>query len=201
MKPFDDQVREYRDTASSISLLSTNTDTYFSDVYGVSGSGGVEKFLDNYINGKIYTGEYLTDSKVDKEHKFINRYPLFLFIDQQRMGDTTILRSLDLNVIPPDQRGQILMRIFNQFYQLIKENQKNVPNSQQPLRLTLAFLGTLLNGTGYSYALTGFKKTYFKGVKVVNYTDWCKIPYLSESMIQGLPINSIYSDYRSKLNP
>jgi hypothetical protein len=104
-------------------------------------------------------------------------------------------------VIPPDQRGQVLARIFNQFFQLIKENQYNLPNSQQPLRLPLSSLGTLLGGTGYSYALTGFKKTYLRGIKVVDYKDWCKIPYLSESMIQGLPINSIYSDYRSKLNP
>jgi hypothetical protein len=201
VKTFDEQVKEYRNTASSISLLSSNTDSYFSEVYGISGSGGEEPFMDIYINGKIYTGEYLTNSKVGEGNKFINRYPLFLFIDQQRVGDTTILRSLDLNVIPPDQRGQVLARIFNQFFQLIKENQYNLPNSQQPLRLPLSSLGTLLGGTGYSYALTGFKKTYLRGIKVVDYKDWCKIPYLSESMIQGLPINSIYSDYRSKLNP
>ena len=201
MKTFEEQVKEYRNTASSISLLSTNTDSYFSEVYGVSGSGGEEQFLDNYINGKIYTGEYLTDSKVGKKHRYINRYPLFLFIDQQRVGDTTILRSLDLNIIPPDYRGQILMRIFSQFYQLIKENQEGIPNSQQPLRLSLSSLPALLNGTGYSYALTGFKKTYLRGVKIVNYKDWCKIPYLSEALVQGLPVNSIYNDYRSKLNP
>lgn len=200
MKTFEEQVKDYRKGSSSISSLSSDTDVYFSERYGVNGIGGEEKFYDTYLNGKIYTGEYLTNSEISGKIKYINRYPLFLFIDEERRGDLTVLRSIDLNVIPPDYRGKILMRIFDQFYSVIRENSEKVPNSQQPFKLPITSLKNLLNGTGYSKALTGFKKGYMRNIKIVDYQDWCKIPYLSDSTIQGLPINTIYNDYRSKLN-
>ena len=60
-------------------------------------------------------------------------------------------------------------------------------------------LQILLNGTGYKTAVTGFKRQHLSNVKVLDYTDWVRIPYISISRIRGLPIEQIYTSYRSKL--
>ena len=54
-------------------------------------------------------------------------------------------------------------------------------------------------GTGYNTSFTGFKYRFMKDVKWISYSDWAKLPFLKYSSIQGLSINEIYTNYRSKL--
>lgn len=199
MKSFEQQVKDYKEEASSLSALSNITNQFFKEKYGISGKGGKEKIQPIFIPGKIYTGEYLTKNSVSDRIKYINRYPIFIFLGEEKTKSGVILKSIDLNVIPPDYRGQILLKIFDQFYSTIQENENNIKGNQIPIKLTGDILSRLLTGTGYSFAVTGFKKEEFRGMKIIDYLDWCKIPYFSDPLIQGLPLNSIYSEYRSKL--
>ncbi len=199
MKPFEQQIKDYREGVPSLSALSDATNKFFKEKYGIEGKGGKEKIGSFLIPGKIYTGEYATNSRISDKIRYINRYPLFIFLGEEEIKSGKILKSIDLNIIPPDYRGQILLRLFNQFYDKIKDNETNIPGDQIPIQLNGNVLSRLLEGTGYSFAVTGFKKENFRSIKTVDYLDWCKIAYLSDSFIQGLPLNSIYSEYRSKL--
>jgi len=124
---------------------------------------------------------------------------MFLFISEEKIGNETICKVIDLNVIPPDFRGEILTKIFDFYFQKISENSKTPNSNQQSLNLDGKSLQILLDGTGYKTSVTGFKRQYLSNVKVVDYTDWVRIPYISISSIQGLPIEQIYTSYRSKL--
>lgn len=200
MKSFEEQVKEYRASASSLSSLSSETNSYFKEKYGLNSNGGEEKFISDFIPGKIYTGEYLTKTEISSRVKYINRYPTFFFIGSEKLGSGVILKSIDFSVIPPEYRGQIIMRLFNQFFGTISQNENNMPSSQEAIRISSLDLNNLLNGTGYQTSVTGFKREYLRGIKIIDYLDWCKIPYLSDFSVQGLPLNTIYNDYRSKLN-
>jgi hypothetical protein len=200
MKTFLEQIKDYKNSAQSISKLSDLTNKYYEDRYGIKGSGGNEKFDGVFIPGKIYVGEYLTKSKISPLLRYINRYPTFLFIGYANVNNEKVLKSIDLNVIPPDKRGTILLRVFENFYNEIVRNNNNLGFTQIPLILHSNSLKDLLKNTGYSYSMTGFKRKYIKSIKIIDYMDWCKLPYLSNAIIQGLSINQIYNEYRSKLN-
>ncbi len=199
MKSFEDQIKDLRKSTQSISSLSQEANELFVTKYSPSGKGGEETF-NSFLSGKIYFSEYLTPSKISDSIKFINRYPVFLFLSEEKIGNDTICKVIDLNIVPPEFRGQILKIIFDLYYQKIKENQSQIPTNQQSLELNGKTISALLSETGYSFAVTGFKKQYLRNIKVVDYKDWVKLPYLSVANIQGLPLNSIYTIYRSKLN-
>jgi hypothetical protein len=199
VKPFEEQIKDLRKSSPSISSLSEESNNFFIEKYSLNGKGGDEKFS-SFISGKVYLAEYLTPSKISDKIPFINRYPLFLFLSEEKFNDEIICKVIDLNIIPPDFRGQILKSIFDFYFDKIKSNESQIPSNQQSLGLDGKALSLLLKDTGYSYAVTGFKKQYLRNIKVVDYADWVKIPYLSVSSIQGLPQNSIYTIYRSKLN-
>jgi len=38
-----------------------------------------------------------------------------------------------------------------------------------------------------------------KNINWVDYSDWCKLPFVKYTSVQGLPGNEIYTNYRSKL--
>lgn len=198
MKTFTEQIGELRESSQSVSSLSTEINKYITGKYSPRGKGGPEDFK-SFLSGKIYFAEYSTPTKLSDSVKYINRYPMFLFISEEKIGSETICKVIDLNVIPPDFRGEILMKIFDFYFQKISENLKTPNANQQSLNLDGKSLQILLDGTGYKTSVTGFKRQYLSNVKVVDYTDWVRIPYISISSIQGLPIEQIYTSYRSKL--
>ncbi len=198
MKNIEDQIKQLRDSFPSISSISTDSDNIFFDKYRSDKSVGKIKFDGTFVPGLIYCAEYFTKNKPSKSHPFIDRRPLFLFLKTDKYLNGEILVSLNLNTIPPDLRGEIIVKIWNQFSSIINENSKN--KSSQPIANIYNSLKILLNGTGWQNSLTGFKKEYIRNVNVVDYEDWVRIAYLNNFQIEGQSISSIYNDYRSKLN-
>lgn len=201
MKTFDEQIKNLRGQFSSISQISSDSNSLFADKYGPLGKGGSTIFDGTYLPGKIYQGEYYTKTRVSDKHPYINRNPLFFFIKQEKTKNGDILVSLDLNVIPPDYRGNIFFKLWNQYGSILGDNDKNPQTSQIPIPNLSASFKSLLRGTGWQNSLTGFKKDFMKNVKVVDYADWVRIPYLSDTSIEGQGVSEIYNSYRSKLNP
>ncbi len=198
MKSLDEQIKELRNSFPSVASISTDSNKLFKEKYGSDKPGGEKKFDGNFIPGLIYSADYLTKSQPSKNHPFIDRKPLFLFVKSDRYLNGEILVSLDLGIIPPDFRGEIISKIWEQFSPLISENAKSI--SSQPILDLYNSLRIILNGTGWQNSLTGFKREYVGNIKVVDYSDWVRIPYLSDFKIEGQSIPSIYNDYRSKLN-
>jgi hypothetical protein len=200
MKSFEDQIKALRGEFSSTSQISTDSNSYYLKKYGPEGTGGSMEFNGTFVPGKFYTCEYKTKTRVSDAHPFIDRYPLFIFLKKEKYKDTSIMISIDLNVIPPDYRGNILFKLWDQYYSLFKENSNTTYNSQLPITNILNSFKRLLEGTGWKTSLTGFKSEFISGVKVVDYEDLVRIPYLSDFRIEGQSVNGIYNDYRSKLN-
>jgi len=200
MKSFEDQIKDLRRGFSSVSQISSDSNSYFLEKYGPNGSGGSMEFNGTFIPGKVYTCEYKTKTRVSNSHPFIDRSPLFIFLKKERYKDTSIMVSVDLNVIPPNYRGNILSKIWEQYYLLFKDNDSIAYNSQLPISNISDSFKRILSGTGWKTSLTGFKAEFISGVKVVDYKDWVRIPYLSDFRIEGQSVNGIYNDYRSKLN-
>lgn len=199
MKTFLEQLKQLKEKSQSISALSSEVNAYISKKYGANSKGGDESFKD-FVSGKIYFSEYITPTRLSDKVRYINRYPLFLFVSEERIDNETICKVLDLNVIPPEYRGNILTKIFDHYFQKINENSEDPNSAQQSLGLNGIALQSLLKDTGYQSSVTGFKKKYLINPKVVDYKDWVRIPYISISSIQGLPVEQIYTSYRSKLN-
>jgi len=198
VKIFLDQIQDLKKTSQSISFLSSEVNDFIIKKYGPNAKGGIEDFK-TFLSGKIYFAEYSTPTKLSDKIKYINRYPLFLFISEEKIGNESILKVIDLNVIPPDLRGNILTKIFDFYFQTIKENENKPNSNQQSLNLNGPALQILLKDTGYKSAVTGFKRQHLSKIKVVDYLDWVRIPFISIANVQGMPIEQIYTSYRSKL--
>lgn len=199
MKSFRDQISEYLSTSQSVSSLSSKTDALIIEKYSPKGSGGKEIFSGKFIPGKIYVSKYNTNTKINEKIRWINRFPFFFFLSEEKIGDEIIIKAIDLNITPPEYRAQILEKIYEQFYQTIKQNLRDPKSLQQEILLKSADLQILLKDTGYNFSITGFKKRFFSDLKIIDYEDWHKLVYLGASSIDGQPINSIYNDYKSKL--
>lgn len=198
MKLIEDQIKDLRNSFPSISALSADSNSVFLKKYGPGGPGGKISFDGSYLPGKIYIADYSTKTKPSKDHPFIDRNPLFLYLKSDKSQNGEILICLDLNIIPPDYRGEVILKIWNQFIPIIKSNEQGP--GQEPITNLYNSLRTILSGTGWQNSLTGFKKDFIQNVKIVDYTDWVRIPYVSSTKIEGLSISTIYNDYRSKLN-
>lgn len=199
---FSEQVIEYRKSASSVSSLSTNTDLYFLEKYGVNGKGGDYKFDGTLIPGNIYFFTYNTNAEVSERVPFIDRNPLILYLSSEKVGEDIVIKSIDLTVTPPDQRLSILQKFSDQFKSSIDEGMSRVQRKGTPstIRIGSKDIPLLFRGTGYNTSFTGFKYKFMEDIKWIDYSDWAKLPFLKYSSVQGLSINEIYSNYRSKLN-
>lgn len=198
---FREQIIEYRKQASSIGGLSAITDTFFLEKYGVRGTGGSLKFDGVLVPGNVYFFTYETDSKPSDKISFIDRNPLILYISSEKIGNEIVIKSIDLTITPPENRLEILKNFWDKFSQTIELNSKETSKGRKPseIRLSSKDLPQLFQNTGYNLSFTGFKYKFMKDIKFVDYSDWAKLPYLKYSSIQGIPINEIYSNYRSKL--
>ena len=132
---------------------------------------------------------------------FINRNPLILYLSSEKVGDDIVIKSIDLTVTPPGQRLEILQKFWNQFKPSIDDGIQRIERGGSPatIRVPSGDIALLFRGTGYNKSFTGFKFKFMGDIKWVDYSDWAKLPYLKYSSVQGLSINEIYSNYRSKL--
>lgn len=199
---FSEQIIQYRKETTSVASLSTKTDLYFLDKYGSGGSGSSLKFTGTMIPGNVYFFTYETNTQLSERVQFINRNPLILYVSSERIGKDTIIKSIDLTLTPPEQRLEILQNFWDKFQPVIESNQKKILKGKSPdeIRLTSKDLPELFKGTGYSSSFTGFKFQFMKGIKFIDYSDWSKLPFLKYTFVQGIPVNEIYNNYRSKLN-
>ena len=197
-----EQIIEYRNSATSVSSLATDTDLYFLGKYGVDGKGTSYKFDGTLIPGNIYFFSYDTNMELSDKVPFINRNPLILYLSSEKVGDDIVVKSIDLTITPPEQRLDILQKFWNQFQPSIEEGIKKTEagNAPSTIRIESKSIPRLFGGTGYSSSFVGFKYRFMKNVKWVSYLDWAKLPFLKYSSIQGLSVNEIYTNYRSKLN-
>jgi hypothetical protein len=199
VKNFAEQIKDYQKEAQSLGSLVQKTNEFFNERYfSLSGSG--EDLNGNYIPGKIYTGEYLTKSELSDRIKFIDRRPLFLFISEEKINGESILKGLDLNIVPNEYRAKIIGSYFDNSIDKISSNLNNSSSAQEPILIKSVYLATIFGNDGYKFAMNGFKKFYMKSVKVVSYSDWAKIPFLTDTRIQGLSVSAIYNQYKTKLN-
>ena len=198
---FKEQIIEYRKSASSVSSLATNTDLFFLDKYGVNGKGVGYKFNGTLIPGNVYFFTYETNAEVSEKVPFIDRNPLILYLSSEKVGNDIVIKSIDLTVTPPEQRLEILQKFYDQFKPSIDEGIKKVERGGSPsaIRVETRNISPLFRGTGYNTSFTGFKYKFMKDIKWVGYSDWHKLPFLKYSSVQGLSINEIYTNYRSKL--
>lgn len=197
-----EEIIEYRKESGSLSGLSTKTDLYFLEKYGINSSKKDGYDYDGVlVPGNIYFFTYETDSRISEKVKFINRNPLILYISSEKVGDDIIVKSIDLSITPPDKRIDILQSFCDKFSSTLDRNQKETSKKGRPeeIRLSSKDLPSLFAGSGYNYSFTGFKFRFFKDIKFVDYSDWHKIPFLKYTSIQGMSVNEIYTDYRSKL--
>lgn len=199
---FREKIINYRKDAPSISSLSTKTDLFFLDKYGSTKKGGKIEISNVLFPGTILFFTYNTGSKINEKVKFINRNPLFLYLSSEKIGQDTIIKGIDLTITPPEQRLQILERFVEKFSPQIKENEKKVNNgeSPNPIRVPSDDISKLFSGTGYKFSACAMSVKFMSEVKFIDYDDWHKLPYLKYSLIQGVSINEIYNEYRSKLN-
>jgi hypothetical protein len=201
MIKYADSLLEYKNSFRDVPETIKSTDSLFADKYFPGGSAG-KKFNPPFIPGVIYSFLYRTDSKVSKDRTYIDRNPIILCIDSHPTKDLgLIVRGIDLVVVPPEYRVKILSKIHDTYYTKIEANEDYYESKggMNPLPLSDKNLSALLTGTGYETALFGFKAKFMREIKVLDLDDWYKIPYLRKSMIEGLSLQGIYTEYQSKL--
>jgi hypothetical protein len=197
---YSDLVLKYRNSKDIKGNIFQNTDSIFSSKY-FSGGKSSKNFSPPFIPGEIYSFQYNTNTKIDKDRKFINRNPIVLCTDAFQTSSGTILKGIDLITVPNSVRVDIIGRIYDSNTDPIKSNDESYENkkSRYAINLSDKTLASLLDGTGYKYSLFGFKGIFIKDPKVVDLVDWPKIPYLKKCELEGLTADSIYKEYQSKL--
>lgn len=191
MKSFSQQVLEYKNSYKNLQEVINETNLFFDSNY-FPGAKNKFKFNPPFIPGQIYSFAYKTPSIVSETRKFINRNPIVLCTDSFQNKDMgLIMKGIDLITVPPDVRVIILERIYDQFGLTLESGSK-------PLPLTDDNLKKLLSDTGFNKSLFGFKTNYFGEIYTIKIEDWRKIAYLSKSFVEGLNLQGIYTEYKSK---
>ena len=198
MIDFPEQAKKLRSQFSSLSELNSSVNQEFLEKYGPDSKNTGEKFT-SFKSGKIYFALHTTKSKTGEKNSFVNRYPCFLFLSEERIGNRIICKVMDLTIIPPDNLAEILTRLTTTFSEILEENVRNISESQMPLNLKGENLQKIFKGTGYEFAIFGFEKENLRGMKIVDYSDWVKIPYFSQATLEGLSLDQIYKEYKSKI--
>ena len=120
-----------------------------------------------FVPGIIYSFEYKTPSKISEKRKFINRNPIFLFINYSKtLANENVLYGMDLSTIPYEIREIILSRIWDGFKDQIVKN-TDPKKAKSPLPISPTNLDGILNKTGYKKSIFGFKYDYFSNIKEI----------------------------------
>ena len=197
MKNFEELIKEYSSEYQIQQDRIKKSNDFFRENY--LGNSTYSTFSLPFVPGSIYSFEYKTPSKLSDKRKFINRNPIFLFMNYVKNSEgENILHGIDLLTIPPEIRQIVLSRIWNSFKDLIEKN-TNSKFQKSPLPLTPPILDSILNKTGYKKSIFGFKYKYFSKIKEIKAEDWVKIPFLELNSFEGLNASEIYKEYKSKL--
>jgi hypothetical protein len=199
---FSENVLAYKNSTQPGEEITRKTNSFFSENY-FNNPNTEKKFSPPFVPGEIYFFRYQTDSKISKDRPFINRLPLLLctdVIETEKSG--TVIKGIDMIVVPPKNRIDILEKFYDKFGQQIKANDASYEkgSSKIPVRFSSILLDSLFSGTGYKKAIFGFKYRFVRNPGVISSSDWAKIPYLSANLIEGMPLQGIYSEYQTKLN-
>lgn len=198
---YKDLVLKYKEDETSSRNIFTSTNDLFLSKYFKNDSPDIS-FIPPFIPGEIYSFRYLTDSEISKKRPFVDRMPLVICTDVfNTLESGTVIKGIDLITVPNIIRVDIIERIYDNFYEqlLANKNSYEKGSAKVPVNLKDPVLKNILKGTGYLNSYFGFKYKFIKNVKVISMEDWPKIPYLSFNMIEGLSIQGIYKEYRSKL--
>lgn len=198
---YKDLVLKYKEDETSSRNIFTSTNDLFLSKYFKNDSPDIS-FVPPFIPGEIYSFRYLTDSEISKKRPFVDRMPLVICTDVfNTLESGTVIKGIDLITVPNIIRVDIIERIYDNFYEqlLANKNSYEKGSAKVPVNLKDPVLKNILKGTGYLNSYFGFKYKFIKNVKVISMEDWPKIPYLSFNMIEGLSIQGIYKEYRSKL--
>jgi hypothetical protein len=196
MKTFEELIKEYSSEFKTQKEKIEESNKFFTKNYIYDSK--YSSFSLPFVPGVIYSFEYRTSSKISEKRKFINRNPIFLFINYTKSEGENILHGMDLSVIPSDVREIILGRIWNSFRdQIIKNSEPGKTRSALPL--SVENLESLLNKTGYKKSIFGFRYGYFYNIKEIKSEDWVRIPFLELNSFEGLNSFEIYKEYKSKL--
>jgi hypothetical protein len=196
MKNFGELIKEYSSKFTSQKERIEESNIFFRENYIYDSK--YSSFSLPFVPGMIYSFLYKTPSKITEKRKFINRNPIFLFINYTKIEGENILHGIDLSVIPPDIREIILGKIWGFFQNQIIKN-TNPDKVKTPLPLTLQNLENILRKTGYKNSIFGFRYSYFSNVKEIKSEDWVRIPSLELNSFEGLNSFEIYKEYKSKL--
>lgn len=198
---FSDLVLQYKDSSQASSNIFEQTNSFFRTKYQ-PGKSAEYNISSGFIPGEIYLFSYATDSKVSKDRPFIDKMPLVLCIsvyNNKKIGK--ILHGIDLVVVPPIDRIEILGKIWDSFPGDMKKNQEAFEKKEErsPLNFNPDFFSSAFGNTGFKKAIFGFKFNSIRIPRVIDCRDWPKIPYYTLSAIEGTPIGAIYKEYKSKI--
>jgi hypothetical protein len=198
MKPknFEDLIKDYSSEFKTEPERIRESNQFFTKNY--LSDSKYSSFNLPFVPGMIYSFEYRTPSRISEKRKFIDRNPIFLFVNYIKVEGENILHGIDLSVIPSEIRQIVLGRIWNSFGDQIVKNSES-QKFRSALPLTMENLDFLLKNTGYKKSVFRFKYKYFNNLKEIKSQDWVKIPFLELNAFEGLNSFEIYKEYRSKL--
>jgi len=197
MKSFGELIKEYSTEYKTQQDRIKESNDFFSKNYLENSK--YSSFALPFVPGIIYSFKYKTPSKITEKRKFINRNPIFLFINYSKNeSGENILYGIDISTIPYEIREILLGRIWDGFSDQIVKN-TDPKKTKSPLPLSSANLDSILNKTGYKNSIFGFKYEYFSDIKEIKSEDWVRIPYLELNTFEGLSSFEIYKEYKSKL--
>ena len=197
MKNFEELLNEYSSEYKSQQERIRISNDFFSKNYIENSK--YSSFNLPFVPGMIYSFQYRTPTKITEKRKFINRNPIFLFLNYSKtLSNENILHGIDLSTIPYDIRQIILMRIWDSFKDTIIKNSQSDRN-RSALSLSVSNMDSILNKTGYRKSIFGFKYEYFYNTKEIKSEDWVRIPFLELNTFEGLSSFEIYKEYKSKL--
>jgi hypothetical protein len=197
MKSFEELIKEYSTEYKTQQDRIKESNDFFSKNYLENSK--YSSFALPFIPGIIYSFGYETPSKISEKRKFINRNPIFIFLNYSKtLLNENIVYGIDLSTIPYEIREVILTRIWNEFGDQISKN-TDPKKTKAPLPLSPTNLDSILNKTGYKKSIFGFKYEYFSNIKEIKSEDWVRIPFLELNTFEGLSSFEIYKEYKSKL--
>lgn len=192
MKPFTTQFEEYKLKRSGLSSMEEDSFIFWFKNY-------VNKKSDfnpnQFLTGKIYSFEY--NDSLEKGKKFINKRPVVFFTGFLNKDGNKFFNGIDLILIPPMIRMQLLTRIFSIYSKQIEENirkkERGEEKSQIQLKTDYEVLDTIFKGIPFknSYRFWDLKKV--RDVMEIPYEELTRIVYLHTRSIEGSRIEEIYN--------
>jgi hypothetical protein len=98
MKTLDILIKKYSSEFKNISECIEKTNNFFNQNYLLPNK--YSEFSFPFIPGMIYSFSYNTTTPISKKRKFINRNPIFLFLNYSKdLNGDNVLYGIDLSTI------------------------------------------------------------------------------------------------------